>query len=113
MAIVRSSVAFPQRPSFQVCDRMMPGYGEQMRAISLRYVPTAVLSRQTAGLRGKALLLNLPGSPKSIRETIDEVFRSVPACIQLLEGPYIEAHAHVGVFRPKYLLRASNAVQAM
>lgn len=106
-------MAFPQRPSFQVCDRMMPGYGEQMRAISLRYVPTAVLSRQTAGLRGKALLLNLPGSPKSIRETIDEVFRSVPACIQLLEGPYIEAHAHVGVFRPKYLLRASNAVQAM
>jgi molybdopterin adenylyltransferase len=56
-----------------VCDRMMPGYGEQMRAISLRYVPTAVLSRQTAGLRGKSLIMNLPGKPKSIRETIDEV----------------------------------------
>ncbi len=71
--------------ALQVCERMMPGYGEQMRAISLRYVPTAVLSRQTAGLRGKSLLLNLPGRPKAIRETIDEVGRrqcamgSVPA----------------------------------
>ena len=69
----------------QVCDKMMPGYGEQMRAISLRHVPTAVLSRQTAGIRGKALILNLPGKPKAIRETIDEVFVSIPACISLLD----------------------------
>jgi molybdopterin adenylyltransferase len=90
-----------------VCERMMPGYGEQMRAISLRHVPTAVLSRQTAGLRGRALILNLPGAPRAIRETIDEVFASVPACVQLLEGPYIETHAAVVVaFRPKALQRA-------
>ena len=90
----------------QVCDRMMPGYGEQMRAISLKYVPTAVLSRQTAGLRGKSLIMNLPGKPKSIRETIDEVFVSVPACITLLEGPYIETNDDVvKAFRPKNLIR--------
>eukprot|EP00873_Tetraselmis_striata_P005546 jgi/Tetstr1/425810/TSEL_016188.t1 len=84
-----------------VCERMMPGYGEQMRAISLRHVPTAVLSRQTAGLRGQALVLNLPGSPRSIRETIDEVFRSIPYCIDLLGGPYIQTRpAVVDAFRP-------------
>lgn len=74
---------------------MMPGYGEQMRAISLRHVPTAVLSRQTAGIRGGALLLNLPGKPKAIRETIDEVFVSIPACIRLLGGPDVHTHAAV------------------
>ncbi|KAI8475512.1 MAG: molybdopterin biosynthesis protein [Monoraphidium minutum] len=84
-----------------VCERMMPGYGEQMRAISLKYVPTAVLSRQTAGIRGKALVINLPGKPKSIRETFDEVFRSIPYCIQLAGGPYLETHeAVVAAFRP-------------
>lgn len=89
-----------------VCDRMMPGYGEQMRAISLKYVPTAVLSRQTAGLRGRSLIINLPGKPKSIRETFDEVFVSIPACIQLCEGPYIETHeAVVRAFRPAGLVR--------
>lgn len=89
-----------------VCDRMMPGYGEQMRAISLRFVPTAVLSRQTAGLRGKSLIINLPGKPKSIRETIDEVFVSVPACVQLMEGPYIETNAEVvKAFRPATIVR--------
>ncbi|EIE20605.1 molybdopterin biosynthesis protein [Coccomyxa subellipsoidea C-169] len=89
-----------------VCERMMPGYGEQMRAISLKHVPTAVLSRQTAGLRGKALILNLPGKPKAIRETIDEVFVSIPACIQLLEGPYIETNdSVVKAFRPAGLIR--------
>lgn len=87
-----------------VCKRMMPGYGEQMRAISLKYVPTAVLSRQTAGLRGKSLIINLPGKPKAIRETFDEVFRSVPACIDLIEGPYIETHEKVvKAFRPSQL----------
>jgi molybdopterin adenylyltransferase len=93
----------------QVCDRMMPGYGEQMRAISLRYVPTAVLSRQTAGLRGKSLILNLPGRPKSIRETIDEIFVSIPSCITLLEGPYIETHEEVvKAFRPASLVRTQK-----
>ncbi|CAL5229493.1 g12829 [Coccomyxa viridis] len=92
-----------------VCDRMMPGYGEQMRAISLKHVPTAVLSRQTAGLRGKSLIMNLPGKPKAIRETIDEVFASVPACVQLLEGPYLETNdAVVKAFRPAGLIRSSK-----
>ncbi|KAA6419308.1 hypothetical protein WJX79_003763 [Trebouxia sp. C0005] len=87
-----------------VCKRMMPGYGEQMRAISLKYVPTAVLSRQTAGLRGKSLIINLPGKPKAIRETFDEVFQSIPACIDLIEGPYIETNEEiVKAFRPSQL----------
>ncbi|MDG1533469.1 MAG: molybdopterin adenylyltransferase, partial [Candidatus Thalassarchaeaceae archaeon] len=64
-----------------VCDRMLPGFGEQMRAISLRHVPTAVLSRQTAGIRGSTLILNLPGSPRSIREILDEIFAAVPYCV--------------------------------
>lgn len=86
---------------------MMPGYGEQMRAISLRYVPTAVLSRQTAGLRGKSLIINLPGKPKSIRETIDEIFVSIPACISLLEGPYIKTNEEVvKAFRPNTVARS-------
>ncbi|CAD7701276.1 unnamed protein product [Ostreobium quekettii] len=84
-----------------VCERMMPGYGEQMRAISLKYVPTAVLSRQTAGIRGKAFVINLPGKPKSIRETLDEVFRSIPYCVDLIGGPYIETRTDVvNAFRP-------------
>lgn len=93
-----------------VCERMLPGYGEQMRAIGLRYVPTAVLSRQTAGLRGKALVINLPGKPKSIRETFDEVFQSIPYCIQLAGGPYIETHAAVvKAFRPPADTRTAPA----
>lgn len=96
-----------------VCDRMMPGYGEQMRAISLKYVPTAVLSRQTAGLRGRSLIINLPGKPKSIRETFDEVFVSIPACIQLCEGPYIETHdSVVKAFRPQPLVRKEKSAAA-
>eukprot|EP01025_Chloroclados_australasicus_P055721 TRINITY_DN6816_c0_g1_i1.p1 TRINITY_DN6816_c0_g1~~TRINITY_DN6816_c0_g1_i1.p1 ORF type:complete len:246 (+),score=26.59 TRINITY_DN6816_c0_g1_i1:34-771(+) len=84
-----------------VCTKMLPGYGEQMRAISLKYVPTAVLSRQTAGIRGKCLILNLPGKPKSIRETIDEVFKSIPYCVDLIGGPYIETNKDVvDAFRP-------------
>lgn len=89
----------------QVCDRIMPGYGEQMRAISLRHVPTAVLSRQTAGTRGKCLILNLPGAPRAIRETIDEVFASVPACVDLLGGPYLETMGPVKSFRPCSMVR--------
>lgn len=84
-----------------VCDRMMPGYGELMRSLGLKHVPTAVLSRQTAGLRGKTLIINFPGKPKSISETFAEVFKSVPYCVQLAGGPYIETHAAVvDAFRP-------------
>lgn len=85
-----------------VCDRMMPGFGELMRAESLKFVPTAILSRQTAGLRGSSLIVNLPGKPKSIRECLDAVFPAIPYCIDLMEGPYIKANDEViKVFRPK------------
>lgn len=85
-----------------VCDRMMPGFGELMRATSLQYVPTAILSRQTAGLRGTSLILNLPGKPKSIRECLDAVFPAIPYCIDLMEGPYLECDESVmKPFRPK------------
>lgn len=85
-----------------VCDRMMPGFGELMRTESLKYVPTAILSRQTAGLRGSSLIINLPGKPKSIRECLDAVFPAVPYCIDLMEGPYLECNEEVmKPFRPK------------
>ena len=85
-----------------VCDKMMPGFGELMRQVSLKYVPTAILSRQTAGLRGKTLIINLPGKPKSIRECLDAVFPAVPYCIDLMEGPYLECNPSViQAFRPK------------
>jgi molybdopterin adenylyltransferase len=89
-----------------VADKVMPGFGEQMRAVSLRYVPTAILSRQVAVVRGKALIINLPGQPKAIRETLDGVFAAVPYCIDLIGGPYIETHeAVVKAFRPKSAIR--------
>lgn len=72
-----------------VCDRMMPGFGELMRAESLKFVPTAILSRQTAGLRKDSLIVNLPGKPKSIRECLDAVFPAIPYCIDLMEGPFL------------------------
>lgn len=85
-----------------VCDRMMPGFGELMRAESLKYVPTAILSRQTAGLRGSSLIINLPGKPKSIRECLDAVFPAVPYCIDLMEGPFLECNEDIiKPFRPK------------
>ena len=85
-----------------VCDRMMPGFGELMRAESLKFVPTAILSRQTAGLRGSALIVNLPGKPKSIRECLDAVFPAIPYCIDLMDGPYLECdEAVIKPFRPK------------
>jgi molybdopterin adenylyltransferase len=95
-------------------DRLMPGFGEQMRQISLHYVPTAILSRQVAVIRGQALIINLPGQPKSIRETLEGVkdaegqvvvhgiFSAVPYCMDLIGGPYIETDAAVvKAFRPK------------
>jgi len=85
-----------------ICEKMMPGFGELMRQVSLQYVPTAILSRQTAGIRGKSLIINLPGKPKSIRECLDAVFPAVPYCIDLIEGPYIETNEKViKAFRPK------------
>jgi molybdopterin adenylyltransferase len=84
-----------------VSERILPGFGEQMRLISLQHVPTAILSRQTAGTRGRCLILNLPGSPRSIREILDEIFRAVPKCIDLLGGPRIETDPAVcDSFRP-------------
>jgi molybdopterin adenylyltransferase len=85
-----------------VAHKVMPGFGEEMRRVSLRYVPTAILSRQVGVIRGSALILNLPGQPKAIKETLDGVFPAVPYCIDLIGGPYIETHAEVcKVFRPK------------
>ncbi|MCG7495499.1 molybdopterin adenylyltransferase [Vibrio sp. Of7-15] len=85
-----------------VCDRMMPGFGELMRAESLKFVPTAILSRQTAGLRKDSLIVNLPGKPKSIRECLDAVFPAIPYCIDLMEGPFLECdEAVIKPFRPK------------
>jgi molybdopterin adenylyltransferase len=85
-----------------VCQKMMPGFGELMRQVSLQYVPTAILSRQTAGIRGKSLIINLPGKPKSIRECLDAVFPAVPYCIDLIGGAYIETdEAVIKAFRPK------------
>jgi len=104
-----------------VADREMPGFGEQMRQISLNFVPTAILSRQVGVIRKQSLILNLPGQPKAIKETLeglkDEqgttrvhgIFASVPYCIQLLDGPYIETHASVvAAFRPKSARRDTN-----
>lgn len=85
-----------------VCDKMLPGFGELMRAKSLQYVPTAILSRQTAGIRGSSLIVNLPGKPKSIEECLQEVFPAIPYCIDLIDGPFIEHNPeYISVFRPK------------
>ena len=105
-----------------VADREMPGFGEQMRRISLAFVPTAILSRQVGAIRGRCLILNLPGQPKSIRETLEGlkdadgrpvvpgIFAAVPYCIDLLEGPYLETReAVVKAFRPKNAIRPPKA----
>ena len=85
-----------------VCEKILPGFGELMRQVSLQYVPTAILSRQTAGIRGKSLILNLPGKPASIRQCLDAVFPAIPYCIDLIEGPYLECDPQViKAFRPK------------
>jgi len=91
-----------------VAHKVMPGFGEQMRAVSLKYVPTAILSRQVGVIRGKTLILNLPGQPKAIKETLDGVFAAVPYCIDLIGGPYIETREDVvKAFRPKSAIRPS------
>ena len=84
-----------------VCHKLLPGFGELMRTTSLKYVPTAILSRQTAGVRGKTLIVNLPGRPKSIRENLEAVFPAIPYCIDLIGGPRLEATpAAPKIFRP-------------
>ena len=84
-----------------VCQKMLPGFGELMRSTSLKYVPTAILSRQTAGIRGAALIVNLPGKPKAIRECLEAVFPSIPYCIDLIGGPYLEVDSSkIKIFRP-------------
>ena len=99
-----------------VADKLMPGFGEQMRQISLAFVPTAILSRQVAVIRGKALIINLPGQPKSIAETLQGlpqaqppvhgIFAAVPYCIDLIGGPYLETDEAVfKAFRPKHAVR--------
>jgi molybdopterin adenylyltransferase len=85
-----------------VCEKILPGFGELMRATSLKYVPTAILSRQTAGTRGRTLIVNLPGRPKAIRENLEAVFPAIPYCIDLIGGPRLEAASTApAVFRPK------------
>lgn len=85
-----------------VCQKMMPGFGELMRSVSLQYVPTAILSRQTAGIRNKTLIVNLPGKPKAIRQCLDAVFPAIPYCIDLIGGPFLECNESVmKAFRPQ------------
>jgi molybdopterin adenylyltransferase len=92
-----------------VAHKILPGFGEQMRQLSLQYVPTAILSRQVGAIRGRALILNLPGQPKAIQETLDGIFPAVPYCVDLIGGPYIETHDSVcKVFRPKSALAARS-----
>ena len=89
-----------------VADKVLPGFGEQMRAVSLKYVPTAILSRQEGVVRGNCLIINLPGQPKAIKETLDGVFAAVPYCVDLIGGPYLETRENVvKAFRPKSAIR--------
>lgn len=107
--------------TMDVADKPMPGFGEQMRQISLHFVPTAILSRQVAVIRGTSLIINLPGQPKSIAETLEGlpnaappvpgIFAAVPYCIDLIGGPYLETDENVcKAFRPKSAIRTPNAV---
>ncbi|MEM6892169.1 MAG: molybdopterin adenylyltransferase [Bacteroidota bacterium] len=85
-----------------VSEKILPGFGELMRQTSLQYVPTAILSRQTAGIRGSSLIVNLPGKPKSIKECLEVVFPAIPYCIDLIDGPYLETNPEeMKVFRPR------------
>jgi molybdopterin adenylyltransferase len=85
-----------------ICQKMLPGFGELMRSVSLQYVPTAILSRQTAGIFNQTLIVNLPGKPKAIRQCLEAVFPAIPYCIDLIGGPYLECdEANMKAFRPK------------
>ncbi|QEG40634.1 molybdopterin adenylyltransferase [Roseimaritima ulvae] len=86
----------------QVCDKMLPGFGEQMRQVSLQYVPTAILSRQTAGVRGTTLIVNLPGQPRAIAQCLDAIFPAIPYCLELIEAGEIKTNAsRFTAFLPK------------
>lgn len=85
----------------EVCDKMMPGFGELMRAVSLQVVPTAILSRQTAGIRGSSLIVNLPGKPSSIAECLTAVLPAIPYCVDLIGGARFEVGGGLSAFRPK------------
>ena len=86
-----------------VCSKILDGFGEQMRAVSLKFVPTAILSRQIAAIRGQSLMINLPGKPSAISDCLEAVFPAVPYCIDLLEGPYLETdESFIKAFRPKH-----------
>ena len=90
-----------------VCEKMLPGFGELMRSVSLKFVPTAILSRQSAGIRGKSLIVNLPGQPKAIKECLEPVFPAIPYCLDLIGAAYIECDESVmKVFRPKKKIKA-------
>lgn len=92
-----------------VAHKVLPGFGEQMRQVSLAYVPTAILSRQVGVIRGSALILNLPGQPKAIKETLDGVFPAVPYCLDLIGAPYVETHDDVcKAFRPRSAQRPAT-----
>jgi len=96
-----------------VAHKVMPGFGEEMRRVSLKYVPTAILSRQVGVIRGRALILNLPGQPKAIKETLDGVFPAVPYCIDLIGGPYVLTDEAVcKAFRPKSARAPGSAPSA-
>jgi molybdopterin adenylyltransferase len=85
-----------------ICEKLLPGFGELMRSVSLKTVPTAILSRQTAGVRGKTLFVNLPGKPAAIRDCLLAVFPAIPYCVDLIDGPYLTtSEAVVKAFRPK------------
>lgn len=85
-----------------VCEKLLPGFGELMRQESLKYVPTAILSRQTAGIRNESLIVNLPGKPSAIKQCLDAVFPAIPYCIDLIDGPFLECNEEtIKVFRPK------------
>jgi molybdopterin adenylyltransferase len=92
-----------------VAHKVLPGFGEAMRAVSLKYVPTAILSRQVGVTRGASLILNLPGQPKAIKETLDGIFAAVPYCIDLIGGPYLDTRPDtLTVFRPKSAQRPAS-----
>jgi len=95
-----------------IADKVLPGFGEAMRAVSLKYVPTAILSRQVGVTRGSCLILNLPGQPKAIKETLDGVFAAVPYCVDLIGGPYLETREDViKAFRPKSAIKPTQTGQ--
>lgn len=92
-----------------VCNKILDGFAEQMRAVSLQYVPTAILSRQIAGTRGSCLIINLPGKPSAISECLEAVFPAVPYCVDLIEGPYLETdESFIKAFRPKHAKKPTD-----